>query len=101
MPYLDMRMLYSRSDAHVNSLDASQNDCLHLCAPGPLDVVGRVFHNFLLEIDTRTTTKVSEGRERRTSHELRFAFNPSRRDRYFSSKLSSTSTTGGAAEMFA
>ncbi|EJK69465.1 hypothetical protein THAOC_09276 [Thalassiosira oceanica] len=50
IPYLDMRMLYSRSDAHVSSMRGSriQGDCLHLCSPGPLDVIGRLFHQLLL-----------------------------------------------------
>ena len=48
MPYLDVRMLYSRSDAHMSSQTNGQRDCLHLCSPGPLDVVGRLFHQFLV-----------------------------------------------------
>jgi hypothetical protein len=46
MPVLDLRMLYSRTEAHVNP----PNDCLHLCIPGPLDVVADLFQN-LLETD--------------------------------------------------
>jgi len=49
IPYLDMRMLYSRSDAHISSKkDSRPRDCLHLCSPGPLDVIGRLFHQLLL-----------------------------------------------------
>ncbi|KAL7465183.1 hypothetical protein ACHAXS_005526 [Conticribra weissflogii] len=49
IPYLDMRMLYSRTDAHVSSRgNKKYGDCLHLCAPGPLDVVARLFHQFLV-----------------------------------------------------
>jgi len=47
MPFFDMRMLYSRSDAHPRI----RGDCLHVCSPGPLDVIGRLFHQFLLDID--------------------------------------------------
>ena len=57
IPYLDMRMLYSRSDAHVSSSGQQVQvgmqmrvDCLHLCAPGPLDVIGPLFHKLLLDI---------------------------------------------------
>ncbi|KAL7503946.1 hypothetical protein ACHAXN_001665 [Cyclotella atomus] len=45
MPYLDLRMLYSRSDGHKSS-QTDNFDCLHFCH-GPLDVIGRVFHQFL------------------------------------------------------
>jgi hypothetical protein len=38
---MDLRMLYSRGDAHQGI------DCLHLCQPGPLDVVPVVFQNLL------------------------------------------------------
>ena len=49
IPYIDMRMLYSRSDAHISSMKGSQpGDCLHLCSPGPLDIIGRLFHQLLL-----------------------------------------------------
>lgn len=60
MHYLDMRMLYSRSDAHVSSRrDESRDgvdeigyvDCLHMCSPGPLDVIGRLFHQLLVRLD--------------------------------------------------
>lgn len=56
MPYLDMRMLYSRSDAHISSQSGRHImrgviDCLHICLPGPLDVVGQLFHQLLLDID--------------------------------------------------
>ena len=50
MPYLDLRMLYSRTDSHVN-LQAGGKDCLHICVPGPLDVIGRLFHKLLLELE--------------------------------------------------
>ncbi|KAL7507617.1 hypothetical protein ACHAXN_004768 [Cyclotella atomus] len=45
MPYLDMRMLYSRSDGHVSS-QTNNADCLHFCH-GPLDVMGWLFHQLL------------------------------------------------------
>ncbi|KAL7467269.1 hypothetical protein ACHAXS_007519 [Conticribra weissflogii] len=49
IPYLDMRMLYSRTDAHVSSRgNKAYRDCLHLCSPGPLDIVAQLFHQFLL-----------------------------------------------------
>jgi hypothetical protein len=45
IPFLDMRMLYSRTDAHRSSQAnvkhcrrASNCDCLHFCSPGPLDM---------------------------------------------------------------
>lgn len=42
-PVLDLRMLYNRGDAHVD-----RQDCLHLCSPGPLDVVPFLFQRLLL-----------------------------------------------------
>lgn len=50
IPYLDMRMLYSRSDSHIDSQSSIRRDCLHICAPGPLDVIGRLFRQLLLEL---------------------------------------------------
>ena len=47
MPYLDLRMLYSRSDAHL----AHRNDCLHFCN-GPLNVIGPVFQKMLKELSS-------------------------------------------------
>jgi GDSL/SGNH-like Acyl-Esterase family found in Pmr5 and Cas1p len=38
IPFLDMRMLYSRSDAHPSSKTVKITDCMHFCSPGPLDV---------------------------------------------------------------
>mmetsp|Transcript_59213 Transcript_59213/g.63893 ORF Transcript_59213/g.63893 Transcript_59213/m.63893 type:complete len:362 (-) Transcript_59213:1405-2490(-) len=61
MPFLDLRMLYSRTDGHISSRGKlvkywgrkeEYTDCLHLCTPGPLDVVSRLFHNFLLQSDS-------------------------------------------------
>jgi hypothetical protein len=51
IPYLDMRMLYSRSDAHPSSSGEKVKywDCLHLCSPGPLDVIAPLFQNFLVQ----------------------------------------------------
>mmetsp|Transcript_15629 Transcript_15629/g.35041 ORF Transcript_15629/g.35041 Transcript_15629/m.35041 type:complete len:392 (+) Transcript_15629:170-1345(+) len=51
IPYLDMRMLYSRSDAHVSVFPGGpvRGDCIHWCSPGPLDVIGRLFHQLLNE----------------------------------------------------
>lgn len=52
LPYLDMRMLYSRSDAHISSgKEVVSYDCLHMCSPGPLDIVAPLFQRLLLEID--------------------------------------------------
>ena len=48
---LDLRMLYSRSDAHPGSGQVDPLDCLHFLAPGPLDVVAPVFQRLLVEID--------------------------------------------------
>lgn len=59
MPYLDLRMLYSRMDGHISSRGKMVKyfgrkeeyvDCLHMCTPGPLDVVARLFYRFLLEV---------------------------------------------------
>ena len=50
IPYLDLRMLYSRSDGHVSSqTNDGGHDCLHLCH-GPLDVIGRLFHQLLISL---------------------------------------------------
>ena len=52
MPYLDLRMLYSRSDAHPASHYDSfgrRSDCLHFCN-GPLDVVASLFQKLLLDL---------------------------------------------------
>lgn len=50
-PVLDMRMLYARSDSHPSSASWPGNrrkaDCLHMCSPGPLDVVADVFQQYL------------------------------------------------------
>ena len=48
---LDMRMLYSRSDAHPGSGQLDPIDCLHFMAPGPLDVVAPLFQRLLQSID--------------------------------------------------
>jgi len=42
IPVLDIRMLYYRPDAHVGG-----SDCLHLCNPGPLDIVAPLFSQLL------------------------------------------------------
>ena len=57
MPYLDLRMLYSRTDSHVNLQADGMKvaDCLHICVPGPLDVIGRLFHKLLLEMEENST----------------------------------------------
>jgi len=61
LPYsLDMRMLYSRSDAHIRSgrkemKEQAFVDCLHLCSPGPLDVIAPMFHRLLGQIDGART----------------------------------------------
>jgi len=53
MPYMDLRMLYSRTDSHINGqTGAKQPDCLHVCVPGPLDVMGRLFQKLLVEFDS-------------------------------------------------
>jgi hypothetical protein len=43
---IDMRMLYFRSDAHVSSKHGG-GDCLHMCVPGPLDVIAPLFLQLL------------------------------------------------------
>ena len=47
IPFMDMRMLYSRTDSHPSSRSRSNKDCLHLCTPGPLDVAADVFQDLL------------------------------------------------------
>jgi hypothetical protein len=47
IPLLDLRMLYSRSDAHVSSQGRPGKDCLHFCVPGPLEVGNVLFQNLL------------------------------------------------------
>lgn len=44
MPILDLRMLYNRPDAHIEP----GKDCLHMCIPGPLDVVTDLFQQLLI-----------------------------------------------------
>ena len=43
IPFIDMRMLYSRSDAH----NAESGDCLHFCSPGVLDIFPILIHRLL------------------------------------------------------
>lgn len=49
-PVLDLRMLYARTDAHTSSRFWPQlkKDCLHLCTPGPLDVVADLMQELLM-----------------------------------------------------
>lgn len=44
MPILDLRMLYNRPDAHTEP----GRDCLHMCIPGPLDVIPDLFQQLLI-----------------------------------------------------
>lgn len=55
MRTLDLRMLYSRVDAHPG-FDKKGGDCLHFCQPGPLDVVADVLYDLLLEEDEEKKT---------------------------------------------
>jgi hypothetical protein len=48
LPALDLRALYARSDAHVWLAAGKVADCLHLCSPGPLDMVPQVLYEALL-----------------------------------------------------
>ena len=44
VPYLDTQMLYSRTDAHISSLQNEHlGDCMHFCVPGPLDLIQAVY----------------------------------------------------------
>jgi hypothetical protein len=65
IPALDMRMLYSRGDAKINSIDFDQvgdvTDCLHTCYPGPIDIIGRLFDQFLDRIDNRSDSIFDTG----------------------------------------
>jgi hypothetical protein len=48
IPFLDMRMLFSRSDAHPSSKRPRRpKDCLHFCSPGPLDIFAILFLRLL------------------------------------------------------
>lgn len=47
---LDMRMLYSRSDAHLGK-NGFVGDCLHYKSPGPLDVIAPLFQQLLDRIN--------------------------------------------------
>ena len=48
IPFLDMRMLFSRSDAHPASKQRTYPiDCLHFCSPGPLDMFAILFLQLL------------------------------------------------------
>lgn len=52
VPSIDFRMLYSRTDAKISSRgDFRNGDCIHLCWPGPLDVIGLLFSKLLGELD--------------------------------------------------
>lgn len=51
VPILDLRMLYSRSDAHRSSRDRHGRDCLHMIYPGPLEVLAPLLQRLLREID--------------------------------------------------
>ena len=48
---LDMRTLYSRSDAHPGK-NGFVGDCLHYKSPGPLDVIAPLFQQLLDRIDS-------------------------------------------------
>jgi hypothetical protein len=43
--FVDLSPLYLRGDAHP----VGQKDCLHFCAPGPVDIFPRVLHHVLQE----------------------------------------------------
>lgn len=63
IPFLDLRMLYSRMDGHRSSQNYEDDavsktynegdDCLHWCNPGPLDIMARLFQKLLMN----TTSK--------------------------------------------
>lgn len=42
-----MYPLYSRPDGHVITGDIGITDCLHYCAPGPLNIFSRLFYHYL------------------------------------------------------
>lgn len=53
---LDVRPLYSRSDAHMGSHQKRSNrDCVHFCYSGPLDMIGPLFYQHLLQLDSQKT----------------------------------------------
>jgi len=43
--FVDLSPLYLRGDAHPNN----HGDCLHFCAPGPVDIFPRLLHHVLQE----------------------------------------------------
>ena len=47
---IDMRMLYYRSDAYVSSGQPGGINCMHMCIPGPLDVITYLFDDFLSKL---------------------------------------------------
>eukprot|EP00040_Diaphanoeca_grandis_P002651 m.278678 g.278678 ORF g.278678 m.278678 type:complete len:426 (-) comp137854_c0_seq1:109-1386(-) len=51
LPFLDMRMLYNRTDAHVGDM-AERRDCMHYCIPGALDIVPSCIQQVLLKLDS-------------------------------------------------
>jgi hypothetical protein len=56
MPSLDMRALCSRSDAHPSSRAKTTSldvDFLHMCSPGPLDIIAPMFQRLLTQIGWR------------------------------------------------
>jgi hypothetical protein len=48
-PFMDLRMLYSRSDAHPASTNETtgHGDCLHHCSPGPLSVIPPILFDLM------------------------------------------------------
>merc|ERR1711920_310943 len=47
VPIVNVSMLYQRGDAHPGSDAHPGKDCLHFCAPGPLEVWPRVLSHVL------------------------------------------------------
>ena len=59
IPFIDMRMLYSRTDQHPKN----HNDCLHFCGPGPLSVFPVLLQR-LLDTNFRVATCIKGNYEK-------------------------------------
>jgi hypothetical protein len=64
LPFLDLRALYNRSDAHVCSGRYSADecpDCLHFCMPGALDILPGVLQTALAQHAAEALLRPTKG----------------------------------------